>query len=247
MKATHSQRFGFVSRNLAIAGALVLATPLPPAPGQDGRPTPLLPSSATYRGRRVADWCFLADQVNISNGLGGQDLPDSIDGVRILPGAFVPSSSEFDIDLGVQTGIVSTPWFVFGELYDDGTYDDPAALAEFLEVIFETTYIDTRLDGRTLLQGQASDLAAYGYGPRYFDQPIDYTEPIERGEDLYAVAALWTMGIGSFYVPLSPGRHTLTYVVDSDFFGLFEYTYNITVGPPWSRPGNGPYGSGASD
>jgi hypothetical protein len=95
-----------------------------------------------------------------------------------------------------------------------------------------------------LLQGRASDLAAFRYGPRSFDEPIEYTEPLERGEDLYAVAALWTMGVGSFYLPLSPGRHTLTYVVDSEFFGLFEYSYNITVGPSWSRPGDGPFGSG---
>lgn len=242
MKPMPSQHFGSVSRCLAVAGALAMAAPLPTAPGQDGgRRTPLQPPGASFLGRSADDWNVLASQTSIETHLGGQDRSDSIDGMRLLLESFDPGRFEFDVHLDVPIGVVSPPFFLYGERYDDGTHDDPVELADLLQFIFETTYIETRFDGKLMLQGFASELTAYQFGPTYFDQPIEYEHPIPRGENLNAVAALWTMGIGSVYFPLSPGRHTLSYVMRSDFFGGFEYTYNITVGRPTSRPGDGPF------
>ena len=85
-----------------------------------------------------------------------------------------------------------------------------------------------------MLQGVASDLDAYRFGPVYFDPPIVYAEPRPRGGP-NAVEALFVEGIGSVYHPMSAGDHTLVLTTDSPFFGHFEVTYHITVKPP-GRP-----------
>ena len=105
------------------------------------------------------------------------------------------------------------------------------ALADLLALIFETTDIETVLDGEVLLDGTGADLEQYLFGPVYYNEPIVYAEPQPRGPDLNATAALWVMGIGSVYRPLPAGAHTLVSTVDSAFFGFMQFTYHITVTP----------------
>ncbi len=81
-------------------------------------------------------------------GLGGQVLPDTVQKVRFLPGNF--AGDEFDIQLKPGTAIALPVWPVFGELYDDGTQDDPDASYSFL---YEVTTIEARLDGQVLFLG----------------------------------------------------------------------------------------------
>lgn len=124
----------------------------------------------------------------------------------------------------------SPPLFIFGELYDDGTEDDPND--PIIDFFFETTSVEARLDGKVLLEGVASELGEYRFGPLPFDEPIFYAEPQPRGPDLHAVAALFVLGVGSVYRPLPVGEHTLVITVDSLFFGTRQTTYHITVTPP---------------
>jgi hypothetical protein len=210
----------------------VLATSLLPdaALAQRGA-SPLVPPWADFRGRSFAEWNFLCEEWTVATGLGGQVLPDTIDGMRLLPGRFSPGQYEFHVQVKPGTGFVFPSFFLFGEEYDDGTADDPVALADLIDLIYETTSIETRVDGKVVLQGLASELEDFQYGPDYFEEPIPYEQPQPRGPNLNAVSALWGLGIGSVYHPLPQGNHTIVSIVDSAFFGRFEYTYHIHVKP----------------
>lgn len=207
----------------------VVAFTVAPAPslGQGGT-SPLLPPNANFRGRSLIEWDVLAMKWEIATGLGGQDLPATVDGVRFLPGNF--TGNEFDIQLKPGTPIAFPFLPIYGELYDDGTYDDPEANWSFL---LEATFIDARLDGQVLFQGLASDYPAYSFGPVVLDEPIFYADPQPRG-DLNAVAAIWVLGTGAVFKPLPVGEHTL--VVDlQGILGDYHTTYHITVRPPGRR------------
>ena len=137
--------------------------------------------------------------------MGGQNLPDSFKSVRFLPGRFSPGEYEDQFVIGPSTGLVFPAFFAFGELYDDGTFDDPVELAPIIDLIYETTRITTEYDGRVLLTRSPASLSAYQFGPVFLDEPIVYEEPEPRGPDLNAVAAAWMIGIGAVYHPLPPG------------------------------------------
>ena len=92
------------------------------------------------------------------DGAGGQDLPDTVRKVRFLPGDFTFGEYDYDIELTPSLAIASPAFFIFGELYDDGTFDDPVELAELIALIYETTRVTVEFDGRILLQGYVSDL-----------------------------------------------------------------------------------------
>ena len=225
MRTSLARRYWSKSALLVIATAAALSAP---ADGGNGG-SPLMNPNATFRGKTVQEWLFIQNQWVIASGLGGQtDLPDTIKKMRFLPGEFGPGEFEFDIAVTPGTGFVLSPFFVFGEEYEDGSFDDPVALADLIDLILETTTIDVWLDGELVQSGAADELGAFAYGPTFFDEPIPYTEPQDRG-GIFAVAALWGIGVGGVYHPLPPGEHTIEVVTDSDFFGLFEYTYNITV------------------
>jgi hypothetical protein len=222
-----------LSRNsLGLLLGIALALGNDPAATKDKNgASPLLPPNANFRGRSFEEWNFLCEEFTVATGLGGEVLPDTVHGVRLLPGEFSPGVYEFDVEVKPGTGLVFPPFFLFGEEYDDGTFDDPVALADLIDFIYETTSIETRVDGKLVLQGLASELEDFQYGVTFFDEPIVYEEPQPRGPDLNAVAALWGLGIGSVFHPLSKGEHRIVSIVDSLVFGRFEYTYYINVTP----------------
>jgi hypothetical protein len=195
-----------------------------------------LPAQAKFRGKTVAEWSLLQNEWIIATGLGGQTLPDTVQQMQFLPGPFSPGTHEFDVVVPVGTGLVSPPFFAFGELYEDGSFDDPndPFLAGIIDIVFNETELDVRLDGDVVLSGTPAELGGYAYGftdPLFFDEPIFYAEPQDRG-GINAVAALWTTGVGAIYHPLSPGEHTLEVVQDGPIFGFFDITFNITVQKP---------------
>jgi hypothetical protein len=198
-----------------------------------GQGSALLPPNANFQGKSLAEWSVLASAHAIEEGLGGQSLPDTVGRVRFLPFSFEDTDAQFHVDLDAGTAITFPTLFIFGELYDDGTQDNPAD--PIVDVFFETTSVEARLDGRVLLQGVAAELGEYRFGPIPFDQPILYAEPQPRGPALHSVAALFVLGIGSVYHPLPVGEHTLVITMDSLFFGFRQTTYQITVTPPGRR------------
>jgi hypothetical protein len=158
------------------------------------------------------------------------DRPDTVKGLRFLPGAFNGGEFEFDVTVKPGTGFVSPPWFAFGELYEDGTFDDPEALADLLDFIFMNRTVEVVLDGEVVLSGTLDQLSAFAYGPTFFDSPIPYAEPQDRGPgNSPAVAAIWTIGITAVYHPLPKGQHTLEVTTDGPVFGLTHAIYNISV------------------
>jgi hypothetical protein len=197
--------------------------------GQGGQ-SALLPPNANFHGRSMAEWNVLASEFAITTGLTGGEFPDTVGRVRFLP---YYGATEFSIELDPGTAIAFPAFFIFGELYDDGTQD--IATDEIVEFFFGTASIETRLNGRVMLQGLGSELREYQFGPVNFDQPIWYAEPRPVDTDLNAVAAMVVFGIGSVYRPLPVGEHTLEITVDSEVFGLIERTYHITVTPPGRR------------
>lgn len=187
-----------------------------------------VPPNAKFRGKSLEQWSLLSTEWQIATGLGRvTDLTDTVNGVRFLPGSF--QSSELDIVLTAGTPFVSSSWFVFGELYDDLSSDNPED--PIIDFILETAEVETTLNGQVIISGNAAQLDELMFGPAYFEEPIFYAEPQPRGENLNSVAALFVFGIGAVYHPLPVGEHTLVTEVDSLFFGQSTTTYHITVVP----------------
>jgi hypothetical protein len=227
----------FVKRSVAVILVGLVGVALVPAlsSGQ-GDQSALLPPNSDFRGKSFEEWNVLWAEWNIATQLGGEtDLGDTIEKVRFLPEPVFPGVYEFDIVVAPGTAFVLPAWFVFGERYAEypEVPDDTPQLVDEL-MLFETASVETRLDGSVVLQGFASELDAYRFGPVHFDPPIVYAEPQPRGGP-NAVEALFVEGIGSVYHPMSAGEHTLVLTTDCPFFGHFEVTYHITVKPP-GRP-----------
>ena len=204
--------------------------------GQGG-PSPMVPPQSHAFGKSFEEWNVLQTEWATTAGLGAGPTPsDTVGGVRLFPTEFFVTPQEFHITLPPGTPFVAAPVFVIGEHYDDLNVpdDDPIALADFLEGVFATVKIRTVLDGQVLLDGTGTELAPFGFGPVFFDEPVVYAEPQPRGPGLNAIAALWVMGIGSVYRPLPVGEHTLVYDVRDFIIAVnptFKLTYHITVSP----------------
>jgi hypothetical protein len=207
---------------------------LAPAVSRGQGTSPLLPPQSHAFGKSFEEWNVLQMQWAIAAGLGrNTNLSDTVRGVRLLPGEFVLQTPVFDITLSPGTPFVASPFFVYGERYDDPNVpdDDPTALASLLAQIFATAQVQIVLDGRVRLEGSGADLKRFIVGPAFLVEPIVYAQPQPRGENLNSVAALWVMGFGAVYHPLPVGRHTLVNTVQTEVFGNFQFTYHITVSP----------------
>jgi hypothetical protein len=219
--------------------ALILALPvtsfllLPSVSVAKGGNAALMPPNSHAFGKSFEEWNVLQTQWVTASSLGGTQLTNPVKRVFLLPGDFVDKTPVFNVKLPPGTPFVAAPFFIIGERYDDPAVpdDDPDALADVLDLILEDAHIHIELDGAVVLDGFAADLEQYLFGPTYFDNPIPYNPPQNRGPGLNAVAALWVTGVGATYHPLSVGKHTLVYTVTSAFFGDSVFTYNITVSP----------------
>jgi hypothetical protein len=183
-----------------------------------------------FQGKSLDEWTLDWSQWAIATGLGEQTLPDIVDGVRYLPPNF--GGGDFVADLTIpQEPLLVSPFFVFGERYDNGTEDNPND--PVLDAIFDDATIKTTFDGTVLLEGAASSFPDRLTDVTVFSQPIPYAEPQPRGPGVNAVAALFAVGIGTMYDNLPFGEHTIQNVYTSpNFFGgPYSFTYNITVVP----------------
>jgi hypothetical protein len=163
---------------------------------------------------------------------------DTVNGVRYLPvAAFEVKDFTTNLTIEPGTALFGSPFFIYGERYDDGHEDNPAD--PLIGMILDEATVRVTLNGAVLLDGTASSLAARQFGPSFFPEPIPYTTPQQRGPDgsplgqgLFAIAAVWTQGIGTMYTSLPRGQHTLRFESNSEFFGPpFSTTYHISVVP----------------
>jgi hypothetical protein len=189
-----------------------------------------------FHGKSLSEWTLDWGEWATRTGLSGQSLPDFVDNLHYLPPNF---GADFTASLTIPQGaaVLFSPYFLFGEKYDDGSEDLPSAIADFM--LFEAAAFRTAFDGSTVLEGKASDFPDRKSGIRTFSPPIPYLVPEDRG-GINAIAAIFEQGLGAiFEVPL--GQHTITNVFESEFFGgPFTQTYNITVVPePGSFAGLG--------
>jgi hypothetical protein len=182
-----------------------------------------------FRGKSLDEWGLDWAQWGVATGLGGQTLPDTVDGVRYLPPNFGGGDFVTDVTIREGTPIVVAPFFVSGERYDDGSEDNPAD--PILGTIFEETTFRSTFDGNVVLEGSASDFPERTSDVTVFSQPILYTTPQPRGPELNAVAAIFGKGLTTIFDGLPLGEHTLRNEFDSSFFGQASFTYNITVVP----------------
>jgi len=218
---------------------LVAVVSFPQQGHAQARLSPLIPPQSHAFGMPVDQWNVLQVHWALEFQLAGHTDPDTnpntVGRVRFLPVDVLANQGVFHVTLKAGRAFALPPFVVYGEHYDNPSVpdDDPedAGFAAFLEQIFADANISTTLDGRTLLQGYAAELESFMFGPSWFDAPIVYKEPLPRGENLNAIAALWAMGIGSVYRPLPVGEHELTYHVKTSFFGNFDNTYHIRVVP----------------
>jgi hypothetical protein len=160
--------------------------------------------------------------------LGGQTLPDTVDGVRYLPPNFGGGDFVANVTVEPGTALVLSPFFVIGERYDNGTEDNPAD--PFIDTIFAETAIKTTFDGTVVLEGTGSELAERRFPVTVFAEPITYAEPQPRG-DINAIATHFGTAITTIFDNLSTGEHTIKNEFDSTAFGKASFTYNISVVP----------------
>jgi len=189
-----------------------------------------------FQGKSLAEWTLEWSEWSIATGLGGETLPDTVDGVRFLPPNFGGGDFVTDLTVPQGTALVVAPFFVFGERYDNGTEDNPND--PVIDMIFDDATIQVTYDGNVLLAGAASDFPERKYGVTVFSDPISYAEPQPRYEDppgtpVNAIAALFGVGIGTMYDNLPLGEHTIRNEYNSpNFFGgPYTFTYNVTVVP----------------
>jgi hypothetical protein len=184
-----------------------------------------------FQGRSLAEWTLEWSKWSIATGLGGQTLPDTVDGVRFLPPNFGGGDFVADLTIPQGTALLVSPFNVFGERYDNGTEDNPND--PIIDTIFEDATVEVTLNGNVLLQGEASDFPERKYGVTVFPEPIPYAQPQPRGENLNSIAAIFGVGLGTMYANLPLGEHTIRNVYNSPGFfgGPFSFTYNITVIP----------------
>jgi hypothetical protein len=188
---------------------------------------PLLPPNAHLNGKSFDEWNVLYTKWAVAIQLGGQTPSDTVDGVRFLPARTTPGTYEFDVTLKPGTPFVAPPYPVFGETYDNGTQDVPDEPT--MDFLFDNADVRVVLDGKTLMDDTADELAKYQYGPVYFDRPIVYAAPQDRG-GANSTSAIWTVGVAAVYHPLPVGRHTLVNIASGPL-GDYRTTYHITVSP----------------
>jgi hypothetical protein len=123
-----------------------------------------------FRGKSLDDWGLDYTQWAIKTGLGGQSLPDTVNGVRYLPPGFNVVNFVTDFTIPQGTAIVGSPFFVFGERYDNGTEDNPND--PIIDTIFEGTTFRTAVDGNVVLEGQASAFPDRKFGVTVYSEPI---------------------------------------------------------------------------
>jgi hypothetical protein len=184
-----------------------------------------------FKGKSLDEWGLDWTQWAIATGLGEQTLPDTVDGVRYLPPNFGGGDFIADLTIPQGTALVVSPFFVFGERYDNGTEDNPTD--PVIDMILEDATIETTFDGNVLLDGAASAFPERTFGVTVFPNAIPYAEPQPRGENLNSVAAIFGVGIATIYDMLPLGQHTIRNEYNSPGFfgGPFSFTYNITVVP----------------
>ena len=194
-----------------------------------GNPCGATPCSAQlvppgdFRGKSHDQWGLEYTQWAIATRLGGQALPDSLDGVRYLPWIIAGESADLTITQG--TALLGTSFFLYGERYDNGTEDHPDD--PIINQILEQSIIHTRFDGNVVLEGRASQFPERRFGVTVFPEPIPFAQPQPRGFGVNSVAAIFGVGITTIFDMLPLGQHTIR-TEDSSSSG---FTYNITVVP----------------
>jgi hypothetical protein len=183
-----------------------------------------------FQGKSLDEWGLDYTQWAIATGLGGQTLPDTVDGVTFLPPNFGGGDFAADLTISQGTALVVAPFFLFGERYENGAEDNPDD--PIIDQIFEQTTMRTTLDGSVLLEGAASGFPERMFGVTVFPAPIPYTEPQERGE-FDSIAAIFGVGVLTIYSNPPLGEHTIRNEhVPPDFLGPpASFTYNISVVP----------------
>jgi hypothetical protein len=192
-----------------------------------------------FNGKSLEQWGVDYAQWAAATLIGGQSLPDTVNGVRYLPTFLGPEIRDFTANLTIQPGTAffGSPFFITGERYDDGHEDDPAD--PIIQTILDETTMRTTLNGVVVLEGTPNSLSDRKFGISYFPEPIAYLEPQQRGPDgsplgegFFAVASVWTTGVGTMFANLSRGEHTLRNEYNSEFFGgAYSSTYQISVVP----------------
>ncbi|MGD9637204.1 MAG: hypothetical protein AB7G28_11780 [Pirellulales bacterium] len=182
-----------------------------------------------YRGTSLDEWGLDYLEWALATGLGEQTLPDTVDGVRYLPPNFGGGDFVASLTIDKSTAVISEPFSVFGEKYDNGTEDNPAD--PFIDTIFDETTIKVTYDGSVVLEGIAGNLTDRLFGVTVFPDPIPYAEPQPRGPGLNSIAAIFGVGVVTIFDPLPIGAHTIKNEFNSSVFGAASYTYNITVVP----------------
>ena len=181
---------------------------------------PMPPGSHAF-GRSLSGWM----SSYWASLLSGERQPGSVGKVVFMP---LPEDFNGERDVTLRPGEKFVmPMLAFnGDLYEDGTEDDPDG---FPATIFTGADVMLMMDGKVVLDSEFEDLNDYFF-EIFYAEPIVFPEPIPRPDGRVAVAAPWVKGIGFAYPPLSRGEHTmelLVYVPDFDFG--FLNTWNITV------------------
>jgi hypothetical protein len=178
-----------------------------------------------FRGKSLAQWGTDYIEWGLRTTLGGQTLPNTVNGVRYLP--YFPLAGDFvaDVTIPQGTALLTQPFGIYGQLYDDGFENNP--VDPIIDTIFEESTIRVTYNGNVVLEGLANTFPNRKSGLTIYPEPIPYLIPQAEG----AIAATFDAGgINTIFDMLTLGNHTINSEFDSSL-GTGSITYNITVVP----------------
>jgi hypothetical protein len=177
---------------LLCCGLLLFGQAWPVSAGGNGNQSPgVLPPNSHAYGKSLSEWLELFMVDYLEHVYCGKTLPSKVGNVQFL-NALCPA----DVTVKAGTALLGGVLAWYGELYEDGSIDDPSV--DWLA----GTIGEVTLDGRTIVP----NLENYYVPIRWLREPVLYQEPTDYG----SIATVYVEGYAFLIAPLPVGVHTYT-------------------------------------
>lgn len=188
-------------------------------PMQAGTDPRIMPPTAKVEGISLPAWNQLFMEYGLKNSSPNGWPPFNRADVEVGQVVIMAQSwgdNPWQLTVRNGTFLMFPIYYLWGELYDDDSIDNPDDWAWWHSQVKLTL----TLDGSPI----QANFADYFVPTTTFSPPLEYAEPSEYG----SIGAVWFQGWGCIIKPLKPGVHVLTNRIE-DSGADWTDTYIITV------------------